>query len=111
MVSAGPVRVAVLDLFLGRVAKAFDGHFEVKRLAGERVIRIDGDGLVRDAGDEERNLSSLIIVREDLHAGRELCALGEETSRDFLRLADSRAVSLLGRDGRFDRGLREVANG
>jgi hypothetical protein len=102
VMAAGPVRVAVLDLLIGCVAKLLDRDLEMKRLAGEWVVRIDGHGILADAGDEERDLPALIVVRQHLHACGELGICWEQMSWNLLSLADARSVPLLGRDRRLD---------
>jgi hypothetical protein len=41
LVATGPVRMAVLDLFLAGRANGDDGHIEVELYARERMVRID----------------------------------------------------------------------
>ena len=94
--TTGAVRMTVLDLFVGCVPECLDRHFEMQGLACERMIRVDGDRVFGDAGDEKRNLAALIVTRNDLHAGGKLRVFGEEVARNFLSFANPRAISLLG---------------
>ena len=102
VVAARTVRVPVRDLLFGRVSQRLDRHVEVQGLASKRMIRIDGDRVFRDARDEERNLPALIIVRDDLHAGRKLRVGRKQVARHFLRLANPWAIPVFGRHRGFD---------
>lgn len=106
VMAAGAVWVPMLDFFVRRVTKRLDGHLEVQRLSGQRMVRVDRDGLLRETGDEERDLSTLVVVRDHLHSCEELCSFWKKPTRNFLSLADARTVPLLGRDGRSDRLAR-----
>ena len=101
VVTTGAMRMAVGDFLVGRVAKRLDGHLEVQGLASQGMIRIDGDRFVGDACDEKRNLTTLVIVRDNLHPSGEFCVRGEQVARDFLRLSNPGAVPLFRRHGRF----------
>ena len=103
VVTARAVRVPVLDLFVGRVPARLDRHLEVQGLAGQRMIRVHGDRVLGDAGDEERDLPALIVTRNDLHARGEVGVFWEEVAWNFLGFADPGSVSLLGRHGCLDR--------
>ena len=76
VVTTRAMRMPVLDLFVGGVSQRLDSHLEMQGLPGQRMIRIDRDGLLRETGDEKRNLAPFVVVSDHLHSRGELRAFG-----------------------------------
>jgi hypothetical protein len=92
------VNVAVLEFFFARVSNTVDGHVEVKRLTGKRMVRVERDRCVVHVYERHDLLVSVLVL------GGELRAHGQFLVRHFIlgNLEDELIVSLAVRFGRLD---------
>ena len=101
VVSAGPVRMAVLDLFGGRGANRLDLDLEVQDDAGERRVGIQRDVVVCDLVDQDVVGLAFRARRLELHSdlkvvdAAERAAFAAQANEDLERFLCMRAAELV----------------